>query len=49
MAGAKLEEASKVAELAVRLAKEKGRKISMDVVEEALRILKAETSANNEN
>jgi hydroxymethylglutaryl-CoA reductase len=49
MAGAKPEEASKVAELAVKLAKEKGRKISMDIVEEALRILKAETSANNEN
>lgn len=40
MAGAKPEEATKVAELAVKLAKEKGRKISMDIVEEALKMLR---------
>ncbi len=40
MAGAKPEEASKVAELAVKLAKEKGRKISMDIVEEALKTVR---------
>ena len=40
MAGAKPEEASKVAELAVKLAKERGRKIGMDVVEEALKKFK---------
>ena len=40
MAGAKPEEATKVAELAVKLAKKKGRKISMDIVEEALKMLR---------
>ncbi len=40
MAGAKPEEAGKVAELAVKLAKEKKRKISMDIVEEALKRLR---------
>lgn len=40
MAGAEPEEATKVAELAVKLAKEKGRKISMDIVEEALKMLR---------
>lgn len=39
MAGAKPEEATKVAELAVKLAKEKGRKVSMDIVEEALKMV----------
>lgn len=39
MAGAKPEEATKVAELAVKLAKEKGRKVSMDIVEEALEMV----------
>ncbi len=42
MAGAKPEEASKVAELAVKLAKERGRKIGMDIVEEVLKKLKNE-------
>ncbi len=42
MAGAKPEEASKVAELAVKLAREKGRKISMDIVEEALKMAREE-------
>ncbi len=45
MAGAKPEEASKVAELAVKLAKEKGRKISMDIVEEALKMVKEKNLA----
>ncbi len=37
MAGAKPEEAGKVAEIAVKLAKEKGRKIGMDIVEEVIK------------
>ncbi len=45
MAGAKPEEASKVAELAVKLAKEKERKISMDIVEEALKMAKEKSLA----
>ncbi len=38
MAGAKPGEAGKVAELAVKLARERGRRIGMDMVEEALKL-----------